>query len=292
MRCNVCTYENIDPSRINCEMCNNPLRCKQARNEYWVCDKCSYKFNEIGKYVCLMCEIPLDGYIDTEGIVYTTYLKDHNTFVEIYNHNVVVYRGSCDIHHQKLLVDDCNHKLNKLLMPGIPLHEGKINKPGPTHGYSYESGWVPGQTENKQNGSPACIELSSNIHQSLMNKLGKDIIKLNSAVSKNLSIPSKFIANGVWARIYNTNNGLGYHVDPKQKEWVFIISLGCDIEFRYYKESKDCAKSLIIHSGDSVYFNGAALYHAVISIIPGTGPDWWEEEYDRVGLQMRGETIN
>lgn len=260
-------------------------------NNFWECEKCLYKFNDNDHSVCLMCEVPFndDAIKSYDSMIYSTFLEDHSSFVEIHKYNMIVYRNAIDINHQKLLIEDCNTKLNRIKMPGISL---SIEKPGPTEGFSYNTGWAGGQKELVGNKPPQCLEMATSLHTSLIRDIGNDLHKINTQTDPILKIPTYFVSKGVWARIYDDFNGLGFHQDPKLLEWVFIISLGADVEFEYYGPNEDVnqAKKLVIHSGDAVYFNGAQLFHAITSIIPDTKPVWWQENYSRVGLQMRGET--
>lgn len=301
MQCNLCTFINREHC-TNCEICGNELdelSEPEQISDFWHCQNCDYKFNE-NHIICLMCSNINESIIQkVPSIVYATSLKETHSYVEIHEYNMVIYRNSIDTHHQKLLVDDCRTKLKSLSMPGLALTEPiknskkmKIIKPGPTYGFSYQSGWSNRQIEDADLGTPACLGLATNLHESLIEKLDVRISEINVDVKESLRIPVTFIANSLWARKYNAENGLGFHQDPKGKDWAFIISLGADIEFEYYgpDEKRENARNLTIHSGDAVFFNGSELHHAVLSIIPGTEPDWWQEDYLRVGLQMRGFT--
>ena len=263
-------------------------------SDFWECNKCTYKFNENNSPVCLMCEVPLEYDIESFGsLIYTTFLKEHSSYVEVHQHNVIIYRQAIDKTQQILLIEDCNTKLNRLSMPGMALNTRGINKPGPVEGFSFQTGWTPHLKEHRKMGQPECLRLATSLHESLISEIGgNDLFMLNSQVDDALKLKPHFLANSIWARIYNEEHGLGFHTDPPGCEWAFIISLGSDVHFEYYSsnEKVEKARKLTLHSGDCIFFNGTSIFHAVINIIPNTQPIWWKENYKRVGLQMREHT--
>jgi alkylated DNA repair dioxygenase AlkB len=173
-------------------------------------------------------------------------------------------------------------------MPGI----ASKDKPGPTHGFSYQTGWVHGTVEDKQEGDPQCLELATNLHANLVAELHDDIVDLNNnQQDQQLHIPYTFNAHSLWARQYTSEQALGFHVDPPACQWAFIISLGCDTVFQVFRnqqEKEQDAIDVTLKSGDAIFFNGSLVQHGIKQIVQGTQPAWWTEKYQRVGLQMRG----
>ncbi len=257
---------------------------------YWVCGICEYKFNMYDDHKCLMCD-RINNDLPTHLLLRRHLYCDWNrgsSYVEIFKHNIVVYRKCLDNDSQLLLLNDCNDKLHRIHMPGL----APKTKPGPTHGFSYQTGWMPGTAEDKKEGDPSCLQLATNLHHNLIHELHDDIVDINlSQPNTELHIPDKFEAHSLWARQYLTSQGLGFHLDPPGCEWVFIVSLGCDTHYQVYgrDENEGQLIDLVLKSGDAIFFNGTNVYHSIKNIIDGTQPKWWgEQEYHRVGLQMRG----
>lgn len=322
--CECCSYNNSDILEY-CEICDYPKIILYQTNEsnsiintntnttntktnpndlngndsnffsqslsYWICQHCEYKFNMYDENICLMCDKINENLPPTYMLLRRQLLRDWNhgkSLVEIFKHNIIVYRNCLDTDTQILLLNDCRDKLNRISMPGM----ASKTKPGPTHGYSYQTGWVGGQPEDKKEGDPSCLELATNLHSNLISELHDEIVDIN-AIQKNnlLHIPDKFKAHSLWARQYTSSQGLGFHLDPPNCEWAFIISLGADTCFQVYgeHEKENDAIDIVLKSGDAIFFNGSHVYHGIKDIISGTEPKWWNEtEYSRVGLQMRG----
>ena len=213
----------------------------------------------------------------------------NNCTYEIYPYNVTVFRNSADTFQQKLLIQDCNDKLQKMPIVTGSVYTGEdlIRKTSPTSGFSYDNSM---NNEHKSNGVPECLELASYMYRKFCIECLPNITKLNDI--NDIKIPIYFDAKGLWALFYKDNNGLGYHQDtPQKSDWAFILTLGAITEMKYYhpSQSKENAHTILLHSGDAIFFNGRVLYHAISKIYEHTMPDWWEEDYSRVCLQMRGE---
>lgn len=272
-------------------MCDAPVEAPQ-----WQCSACDYQYNLVGD-LCAMCEVingsaPSEGTsLTSEGVLRRRLRRDWNngaSVVEIHRkYGVVVYRNCLDAYTQSLLFDDCCDKLNRISMPGMPIG----TKSGPTHGYSYQTGWAPTQTEDKRQGSPSCLELATRLHAGLIAELCDDVVAINAKqTNAALKLPDAFEAHSLFARQYTAAQGLGFHLDPPGCEWAFIISLGCDTHFQVYGEHEkgDAAVDIVLKSGDAVFFNGTHVHHGIKTIVAGTHPHWWKEgAFDRVGLQMR-----
>ena len=296
--CEMCNTQNENKNTD--EVINNGNESNDCENEsgvfsqltsYWKCSMCEYKFNMYDDNKCLMCDIVNTKLPPTYLLLRRQLRSDWNrgeSYVEIFRNNIIVYRNCVDTESQSLLLDDCNQKLNVMSMPGI----SSKDKPGPTHGFSYQTGWVPGNNEDKKEGHPHCLELATNLHSFLISELHDDIVDLNQLQINNaLQIPDKFHAHSLWARQYMTSQGLGFHLDPQGCDWVFIISLGCDTHFQLYgiSEKEENIMNVTLKSGDAIFFNGTNIHHSIKEIIKGTQPSWWvEKTYDRIGLQMRG----
>ncbi|UJR07926.1 hypothetical protein I4U23_012209 [Adineta vaga] len=107
--------------------------------------------------------------------------------------------------------------------------------------------------------------------------------------------PSFKYVHGV---MYDINDSLGFHHDKtwsahqnSSYEWVISISLGHSAVFRYRKDEKEATTEIVLNSGDVLFFNGAALEHAMPYILKDKYPIWWTSvdtsQKARLNIQYR-----
>ena len=76
------------------------------------------------------------------------------------------------------------------------------------------------------------------------------------------------------------------HVDSDHIFFTMTLALGDDCEFvigkktnrpKRMSERYGKQKTIIMKSGDAVFFDGGSVPHEVTRIIPKTAPKWWNE---------------
>jgi hypothetical protein len=90
--------------------------------------------------------------------------------------------------------------------------------------------------------------------------------------------------NCVAGNYYRADATLANHCDMNKPFFTMSVALGDAIEFTVGKktqrpwknERSGPGKTLVMKSGDAVFFDGGSVPHEVGKILPGTAPSWWE----------------
>ena len=86
---------------------------------------------------------------------------------------------------------------------------------------------------------------------------------------------------------YRPDASLFNHTDGDQILFTMSMALGDDCAFTIGKktgrpsrmnERNGKEKTIIMKSGDAIFFDGGSVPHQVTRVIPNTAPKWWEEE--------------
>ena len=77
------------------------------------------------------------------------------------------------------------------------------------------------------------------------------------------------------------------HCDSDDILFTMTLAIGDDCEFTIGKKTNRTSrmsersgkeKTIIMKSGDAVFFDGGSVPHQVKRIIPKTGPYWWNDQ--------------
>eukprot|EP00927_Polykrikos_kofoidii_P048764 TRINITY_DN42977_c0_g1_i1.p1 TRINITY_DN42977_c0_g1~~TRINITY_DN42977_c0_g1_i1.p1 ORF type:complete len:239 (-),score=30.42 TRINITY_DN42977_c0_g1_i1:87-755(-) len=83
---------------------------------------------------------------------------------------------------------------------------------------------------------------------------------------------------------YGVHNNMQNHSDGPFQLFTMSVALGDSIEFTvgqktcrpHKNERSGDPITLIMQSGDAIYFDGGSIPHAVDRIVPDTAPRWWK----------------
>lgn len=178
--------------------------------------------------------------------------------------------------------------------------------PGPTSAYVYRY-----RGAASTGPPPQCIALAAEHFARFAAQRQADIAAHNqSECNVALKVPGKFQAENMWSFAYREEHKLAFHVDNPGDDFVFIFNLGRTVTFTLFEHrSVDSHRAdrlylgaqppaharthtVTIRSGDAVFFNGCALYHAVTAVLDLGVDDpvaqlCREHGCVRIGLQMR-----
>jgi hypothetical protein len=218
---------------------------------------------------------------------------------------VVLLLQALDPAEQNTLLQDCLTTLQLNTGAGVQLD----GRPSPQSLWSYQTGWLPGQDEQRTGGGevsqspPACLESAAQLLDRLAEPAGglNDVDAREADPQLHLApLLGSLVFKRVWARLYAGPTALGWHNDPDTgiSGWVCLINLGADATFVWRRTAGDAAgvQRARLRSGDAILFNGHVLQHAVEAIHEETCPQFWRNarmklpdgsDLMRVGLQMR-----
>merc|ERR1712188_62797 len=91
------------------------------------------------------------------------------------------------------------------------------------------------------------------------------------------------VLNHITGNCYRKDSILRNHCDMAQQFFTMSVALGDDIEFTVGKktttpnknERSGTTRTLLMKSGDAIFFDGGSIPHSVDRILPGTAPAWW-----------------
>lgn len=98
---------------------------------------------------------------------------------------------------------------------------------------------------------------------------------------------AKIQLDQVRGNYYRPDAQLQNHCDSDEILFTMSVSLGDDCEFTVGKKTPRSIRlserngkeiTIILKSGDAVFFDGGLVPHQVKRVVKGTGPAWWEEE--------------
>lgn len=197
-----------------------------------------------------------------------------------------MFRSAADEAKQAELLADVTSRFTIDKMPSLQL----LDNPSPSLGFSYGYRGFDSQCKDKL--PPLCISWATSMHESFRRDKALEAKTCDRAESdKRLHLSKRFNPISLWSRAYKAGEKLGVHLDPGNDNFVFIVNIGRAVSVIIGLTSIEAltATPIVLNTGDAIFFNGSVLYHGVSDIHgPETAPQFWDEEdYVRIGLQMR-----